>query len=103
MQCQKCRAPFCSGCGLDHKTYVSCDEYTKMLEERKKIGNGIVPCPKCAIPTQRLDGCNYMTCRCGQHFCNLCGGGLDDSKHFSHFKGKPFDNDCLGPKDGIKI
>ncbi|CAL4917969.1 unnamed protein product [Urochloa decumbens] len=31
-------------------------------------------CPKCFKPIVKIDGCNLMTCKCGQHFCWLCGG-----------------------------
>jgi len=44
-----------------------------------------------------------MTCQCGQNFCNICGCFLDHSKHFSHFKGAPFGNECLGERDASKI
>jgi ariadne-1 len=25
-------------------------------------------CPKCFKPIDKIDGCNLMTCKCGQHF-----------------------------------
>ncbi|CAN6291740.1 unnamed protein product [Urochloa humidicola] len=31
-------------------------------------------CPKCFKAIVKIDGCNLMTCTCGQHFCWLCGG-----------------------------
>ncbi|KAJ4788092.1 RING/U-box superfamily protein [Rhynchospora pubera] len=31
-------------------------------------------CPGCGNAVVKADGCNHMTCRCGQTFCWLCGG-----------------------------
>jgi len=41
------------------------------------------PCPKCGKLVEKNGGCNLMTCRCGQHFCWLCGGatGFDHTYH----------------------
>jgi len=29
-------------------------------------------CPRCRNAVSKIDGCNHMECRCGQHFCWLC-------------------------------
>ncbi|OEL29370.1 putative E3 ubiquitin-protein ligase ARI2 [Dichanthelium oligosanthes] len=31
-------------------------------------------CPKCFKPIIKEEGCNLVTCKCGQHLCWLCGG-----------------------------
>lgn len=31
-------------------------------------------CPRCFILARREDGCNHLVCRCGCHFCWMCGG-----------------------------
>ena len=30
-------------------------------------------CPRCFLIVQRSDGCDHITCRCGAHFCYVCG------------------------------
>lgn len=45
-------------------------------------------CPQCAISTEKLDGCNKMTCsRCGVHFCWICGASIktSSSNPYDHF------------------
>ncbi|KAL1447610.1 hypothetical protein MTO96_028421 [Rhipicephalus appendiculatus] len=44
-------------------------------------------CPHCGISTEKLDGCNKMTCwRCGAHFCWICGVALKTSLNpYDHF------------------
>ena len=41
------------------------------------------PCPRCGKLVEKNGGCNLMTCRCGQHFCWLCGSatGYDHTYH----------------------
>jgi hypothetical protein len=30
-------------------------------------------CPTCGMVIERNGGCDHMTCRCGTHFCYVCG------------------------------
>jgi ATP-dependent RNA helicase DHX8/PRP22 len=34
---------------------------------------GIKKCPQCLNGVQKTEGCNHMRCRCGSHFCWICG------------------------------
>ncbi|KAF0744504.1 hypothetical protein Ae201684P_018610 [Aphanomyces euteiches] len=36
-------------------------------------------CPGCKTPTEKVDGCNHMTCVCGQHWCYVCCVGFDNA------------------------
>jgi len=31
-------------------------------------------CPQCNVLAYRADGCSHLACRCGCHFCFVCGG-----------------------------
>ena len=37
------------------------------------VGTGIWQCMKCQAVVERNGGCNSMVCRCGFHFCFVCG------------------------------
>jgi hypothetical protein len=35
-------------------------------------------CPQCFVLARKTDGCNHLACRCGSHYCFMCGGRLDE-------------------------
>ncbi|KAF0694544.1 Aste57867_14584 [Aphanomyces stellatus] len=46
---------------------------------------GVTKCPACDVPTEKTDGCNHITCTCGQHWCYVCGEGFgDDGDTYEH-------------------
>jgi hypothetical protein len=46
---------------------------TRRLVQRL-TGPGIYQiCPNCSVLIERSGGCDHMTCRCGTHFCFVCG------------------------------
>lgn len=54
--------------------------------EQKEIDAGNLQiCPRCDRRTQRIDGCNHITCPCGEHFCWLCGVGWPAAEGYRHF------------------
>lgn len=107
MRCRKCGCPFCAKCRNPHGRGISCERY----KEESRLGDrtvlckkfGLQICPNCGFLTTRESGCQFLICRCGQKLCNLCGCPLDESKHFSHFYQRPFDNNCKGPSDASKL
>ncbi|CAN6304285.1 unnamed protein product [Urochloa humidicola] len=44
-------------------------------------------CPKCFKPIVKIDGCNLMTCTCGQYFCWLCGGATGFAHTWTNISG----------------
>lgn len=63
----------------------------------KQIETGVYKlCPFCGIPTDKIDGCNYVTCFCKKgknnksEWCFKCSkpkyidGGCNDKTHNSH-------------------
>ncbi|CAH8356573.1 unnamed protein product [Eruca vesicaria subsp. sativa] len=76
-----CGHQFCFSCLCESHSPCSClmwKLWSKKCEEESATLNWITVhtkmCPKCSKPVHRSDGCNLMTCICGQHFCWLCGG-----------------------------
>ncbi|CAD8119373.1 unnamed protein product [Paramecium sonneborni] len=99
-KCIKCKMEYCRLCFLpQHKDICTCEEQ-KMLYQDKvykdlKILLKACRCPKCRIMVEKVAGCNFMTCKCGTFFCNLCDIQLEKQDHNSHFEGNsPFNAKC---------
>ncbi|VDK35733.1 unnamed protein product [Anisakis simplex] len=39
-------------------------------------------CPFCGTFCERSEGCNHMTCTCGEAFCYVCGGKWNQDNHY---------------------
>ncbi len=121
VRCNSCKVPFCGSCGQKHSLSLTCRQYQdsierarqRALEEERRLrdlaaaraaaGMRFVRCPNCCMVTEKMSGCNYMTCRCGQFFCFLCGCPIDSGKHFSHFNSAPYGDFCIGIKDASAL
>lgn len=81
-----CGTRFCFACGQENHNPASCTEVgawgvrNESDEESLKLIRLIAkPCFHCARMTDRVSGCNHMTCRkteggCGGEWCWMCGG-----------------------------
>lgn len=70
--CGICDTECCSSCGVVKIEQHVCDKDTKATF--KVIENDTRPCPKCAIPIHKWEGCNQMYCtQCGCMFDYLTG------------------------------
>lgn len=47
-------------------------------EEESWVWRECQACPRCFVLVRRETGCNHLACRCGSHFCFVCGGQLHD-------------------------
>lgn len=71
--CGVCRMDLCAGgCGRVYHGNTPCDV---SLDEASAafIQESSKPCPQCGVNTQKISGCNHMTCRCRCEFCWICG------------------------------
>ena len=88
----------CSGCGTkfcymhnDAHPHSTCQEYTKSTEKVDMRSLATVKtisqtCPKCKAPTQKISGCNHMTCQyCEADWCWLCGKEFNSNE--DHYGG----------------
>jgi len=41
-------------------------------------------CKRCKFVVERSQGCNKITCRCGFHFCYVCGADWDNRHYHAH-------------------
>ncbi|KXJ92757.1 RWD domain-domain-containing protein [Microdochium bolleyi] len=96
--CEDCGFAFCSRCGQSwHGEFKYCipKERKEAITEEEKASLDYVkmhttPCPTCAAPCQKTQGCNHMQCfRCRTHFCYLCSSWLDPSNPYGHFNAQP--------------
>jgi hypothetical protein len=59
-KCGICKIKACSKCGVKKEDEHECDEDTKATFQL--IRDETRPCPKCAIPIHKWEGCNQMYC-----------------------------------------
>jgi hypothetical protein len=85
--CDQCTFTFCLKC-LQLGGHIG-----ELCSSSEKI-EGTKQCPACNTITERLEGCNFMTCSCGTHFCNVCGVKMLKADKESHF-GDGKDGKCL--------
>lgn len=92
--CDDCGFAFCSRCFLSwHGEFVRCTgkRTTEEVTEEEKASLAYLelhtsPCPTCAAPAQKTQGCNHMICsRCASHFCYLCSAWLDPRNPYKHY------------------
>jgi hypothetical protein len=61
----------------------SCDDCGTKKRERHPIKN----CPGCGTPTQKMGGCDHITCEvpgCDAHWCFFCGENVGEDKIYEH-------------------
>jgi len=99
-QCTKCDASFCFCCGEKPHTPATCRDAEKFMPLFNTSDYCVMKfskrCPSCAVPIQKNQGCNHMTCReCNSHFCWLCLSlisGYDDLERHACNKFDPRDS-----------
>jgi len=79
--CEICRKTYCVKCKTDWHKGITCEQYQE--DKRKQSDDEFIlfakqmkyqQCPKCQRYTEKIDGCNSVTCtRCKTPFCFGCG------------------------------
>ncbi|MBP9765127.1 hypothetical protein KBD08_02210 [Candidatus Babeliales bacterium] len=78
--CPICHQKYCSKCLKDHDPKISCQEAAQLQQQDTATieylrANKIKPCPQCGIHVEKIDGCDYVTCKkCTHGFCINCYG-----------------------------
>ena len=107
---KECKHKFCGRCGLaPHRRQkdqdISCKDFAAFCEandasneifEEYLKENKMKRCPKCLLPAELKSGCNFIRCVCKSSYCYLCGRGLEESSHYSHFHKGPYGKKCYG-------
>ncbi|CAL5979158.1 Conserved_hypothetical protein [Hexamita inflata] len=71
--CATCNHKWCSDCGDWHKPGKTCDQLGNMQR-----------CPNCKILFEKDGGCNHITCKCGAHWCYVCGKQYTQDTIYPH-------------------
>ena len=92
---------FCFLCLKSPHGNLPCNnEINKSMIEYEK-NNFVKKCPKCDIITEKITGCNHITCaKCNYQWCWLCNGEYDP-EHF--YEGKCKGLQFFRPKDENEI
>ncbi|KAE9366872.1 hypothetical protein N431DRAFT_384873 [Stipitochalara longipes BDJ] len=91
MVCESCSFKTCAVHKLPWHEGQSCEEFDmddsqiERLEEAEATAKLLAKehaqvCPNCQNGVSRSEGCDHMTCRCGNEWCYLCGTSYEDIK-----------------------
>lgn len=68
-RCEICSTAHCLKClGIGHEGACNADGMDIVMR-----GLNYRKCPKCSIWVEKVDGCEYINCKCGIEFCYRCG------------------------------
>lgn len=87
--CSKCLQATCSRCGCGRIAHAATHREIEIRQcpqvdvaEKQLLAlakrEGWQRCPECHVMIERTEGCNEMTCECGQIFCYACGEAFED-------------------------
>ncbi|KAM0065920.1 putative IBR domain, E3 ubiquitin ligase RBR family [Helianthus debilis subsp. tardiflorus] len=69
----------CPNCNRPKIRFLYECHHTRNLILLMKLAKGKnwMKCPKCKHFVEKVDGCNFIACRCGLGFCYQCGQPCD--------------------------
>jgi hypothetical protein len=90
IECPKCFLVTCPKCSQKAHQGMTCEEFkvsrnvdqSDLMLERLLVQEGIIRCPSCGTPVQRISGCEFMVCSSSvcqskTYFCYDCGKKLE--------------------------
>lgn len=107
MVCASCSLEFCFYHSNAHEPgKAACEEYERtQIGSQAKAWRNTKFCPRCTAPTEKVEGCNHMTCgQCKCNWCWSCGWEIGNiGWHYSpanlfgcHQFQKESGRDCVG-------
>lgn len=77
--CGACSVETCTSCHMESHSFISCEKYKEFkqdpdlsLREWCKGKEHVKECPVCGYIIEKIDGCNHIECKCGNHICWVC-------------------------------
>jgi hypothetical protein len=81
----ECGESMCFKCGAKSHPGVTCDNVGNAELREYMATHDVIKCPNCGFGTEKIDGCNHMTCgKCSYNWCWICRGRYY-SGHFGEF------------------
>ncbi|KAJ6486792.1 hypothetical protein C8R45DRAFT_1053570 [Mycena sanguinolenta] len=73
-QCPSCLLRICTHCHAEaHDGFMCAEQDSDKLFKEWAATHDVKKCPGCAIPIERDEGCNHVTCiQCQTHICWVC-------------------------------
>ena len=106
--CTKCLTTMCKHCKLGAHPGLPCEEFDPSTDEMRELEaflNSLQwkKCAYCGQGIEKVSGCQFVRCKspvCASTdnaICYLCGKGLKEKHHHSHYRSKgPYSNTCNG-------
>ena len=78
LECPECSQSTCGSCRRKFHANLMCSENATYTEEDHAVCKYLgeqdwKKCWKCRFWIEKNQGCNHMTCKCGNQFCYICG------------------------------
>jgi len=106
-KCLTCEKRWCTDCKVEFPPLssdnsfshngLSCEDFINLKDKSDDdkslfVVTNMKKCPKCASPSDKIYGCNKMTCgKCGCYWCYSCGSDIS-SEGYQHFRQDANDN-----------
>jgi len=89
--CELCNREYCMQCKIDTTGQQHICGEKSQTKSDEDVANQLnhdynyAICPYCRRSVEKIEGCNHITCKCGNHFCYLCSEPVDPTNLDKHF------------------
>ncbi|XP_073010776.1 uncharacterized protein [Typha latifolia] len=91
-ECPHCNRMFCARCRVAWHDGIGCEEFEKLGKDERGTEDLMLRklaadkkwqrCPQCKMFVEKIDGCMFMSCRCGYCFCYVCASPMSKEYHY---------------------
>ncbi|CAL9137159.1 unnamed protein product [Musa textilis] len=91
-ECPHCHRMFCAQCMVPWHAGICCEGFQELGKDERTREDILMRklatdskwqrCPQCRIYVEKIDGCMFMTCRCGYCFCYVCASPMTKELHY---------------------
>ena len=112
-QCPLCESEYCLQCKTDWHEGESCEQYRLKKDVNKLdslfkefvVGSNFKKCPYCNRWVEKNEGCNHISCLCGNHFCYNCGEKMNGQifQHACYQRNNPGYNNWAMRRRNVEV